>query len=186
VAVAAVGHGSARAQGEPMSADQQAPVEPVDSDVDLHVAAQRRQRGWDPGVLVAIALGGIAGAEARYGLSVLLPHHPGQWPMATWLTNVSGCFLIGVLMVVITELTSPHRLVRPFLGVGVLGGYTTFSTAMVDVQQMALAGHAGAALGYMFATLAAAMVAVFLGMLLTRGSATWWLRMRRTFAGGRR
>jgi CrcB protein len=161
-----------------MTTQQQTSVEPVDSDVDLHVPAQRRQHSWDPGVLAAIAAGGIVGAEARYGLSVLLPHHPGQWPMATWLTNVSGCFLIGVLMIVITELTSPHRLVRPFLGVGVLGGYTTFSTAMVDVQQLALAGHAGTALGYLLATLAAAVVAAFLGFTLTRASAVWWLRRR--------
>jgi CrcB protein len=161
-----------------MTTRQPTSAEPVDSDVDLHVPAQRRQRGWDPGVLAAIALGGVVGAEARYGLSVLLPHHPGQWPMATWLTNVSGCFLIGVLMIVITELTSPHRLVRPFLGVGVLGGYTTFSTAMVDVQQMAQAGHEGLALAYLSVTLVAAVVAAFLGMRLTRASAALWMRRR--------
>ncbi|MCU1671674.1 MAG: camphor resistance protein CrcB [Blastococcus sp.] len=166
-----------------MSAQQQAPVESV----DRHVPARRRQRGWDAGVLAAIAAGGILGAEARYGLSVLLPHQPGQWPTATWLTNVSGCLLIGVLMVVITELTSPHRLVRPFLGVGVLGGYTTFSTAMVDVQQLARAGHAGAALGYLGSTPVAAVAAASAGTLLTRASAVWWLRLRRReHAGGRR
>jgi fluoride exporter len=166
-------------------APQQTPVEPVDSDVDLHVPAQRHQRNWDPAVLAAVAAGGVLGAEARYGLSLLLPHHPGQWPMATWVTNVSGCFLIGVLMVVLTELTSPHRLVRPFLGVGVLGGYTTFSTAMVDVQQLAQAGHEGAAFGYLGATLAAAVLAAFLGTRLARGSAVWMLR-RRARAGAHR
>ena len=142
--------------------------EPVDPDVDLHVPAQRRQRAWDTAVLAVIAAGGVLGAEARYGLSVWVPHQPGQWPLSTWLVNVSGCFLIGVLMVVITELTSPHRLVRPFLGVGILGGYTTFSTAMVDVQQMAAAGHGGAALGYLAATISAALAATFLGMALAR------------------
>src|SRR3982751_6384674 len=151
---------------------------PVDSDVDLHVRTQRRQRTWDPAVLAAIAVGGVLGAEARYGLGVLLPHHPGQWPWATWLINVSGCFLIGILMVVIAELTSPHRLVRPFLGVGVLGGYTTFSTAMVDVQQMALAGHEGAALGYLAGTVTAAVAAAFAGVTLTRTGAALWLRLR--------
>jgi len=169
-----------------MTRHQQAPAEPVDPDVDLHVAAERRQRGWDPAVLLAVAAGGVLGAEARYGLSVLLPHQPGQWPVATWLTNVSGCFLIGVLMVVITELTSPHRLVRPFLGVGILGGFTTFSTAMVDVQQLVEGREAGAALGYLFVTLAAALVAPFTGMTLTRASAVRWRRMRRGRVGGRR
>src|SRR3954454_9060675 len=159
-----------------MTTQHQAPVDP---DVDLHVRTQRRQRTWDPAVLAAIAVGGVLGAEARYGLGVLLPHHPGQWPWATWLINVSGCFLIGILMVVIAELTSPHRLVRPFLGVGVLGGYTTFSTAMVGVQQMALAGHEGAALGSMAATVTAAVVAAFAGVIATRAVAALWRRRRR-------
>jgi CrcB protein len=81
-------------------------------------------------------------------------------------------------MIVITELTSPHRLVRPLLGVGILGGYTTFSTAMVDVQQLAVTGHARAAFGYLFGTLAAALVATWLGMRLTRASAGGWVRWR--------
>jgi fluoride exporter len=151
---------------------------PVDPDVDQPAPAPRRRRNWNPAVLAAVAAGGVLGAEARYGLSVLRPHEPGQWPVATWLINVSGCFLIGVLMVTITDLTSPHRLVRPFLGVGVLGGYTTFSTAMVDVQQMALAGREGAALGYLLATLVGAVVAAFTGVALTRAAGAVWLRRR--------
>ena len=158
-----------------MAADR---VAPVNSDVDRDTHAQRRRRNGDPAVLAAIATGGVLGAEARYGLSVLMPHEQGSWPMATWLVNVSGCFLIGILMFSITELTSPHRLARPFLGVGVLGGYTTFSTAMVDVQQMALAGREGAALGYMLATLVAAVSATFAGVSVTRASAAMFLSSR--------
>jgi CrcB protein len=154
-----------------MTADRTAPV---DSDVDRRTPAPRRRPERDPAVLAAIAAGGVLGAEARYGVSLLRPHEPGQWPMATWLVNVSGCFLIGVLMFAITELTSPHRLVRPFLGVGVLGGYTTFSTAMVDVQQLALAGRGGAALGYLLATVVAAVAAAYAGVALTRASAALW------------
>jgi CrcB protein len=144
------------------------PGRTVDPAADLKVPARRRGSSWDPTVLATIAVGGIIGAEARYGMSVWLPHRVGQWPVATWLVNTSGCFLIGVLMVVITELTSPHRLVRPFLGVGILGGYTTFSTAMVDVQQLALAGRGGLALGYLAVTVVAALAATFLGAMLTR------------------
>jgi fluoride exporter len=161
-----------------MTTKDQAPVEPVDPDVDLHVPAQRRQRSWDPAVLTAIAAGGVLGAEARYGMSVWITHDPGQWPWATLLVNISGCFLIGILMVVITELTSPHRLVRPFIGVGVLGGYTTFSTAMVDVQQLALAGRAVAALGYLVTTVTAAVAVAFAGVIVTRAAAALWLRHR--------
>jgi CrcB protein len=158
-----------------MTADRAAPVA---SNADLHTPVQLPPRNRDPAVLAAIAAGGVLGAEARYGLSVLMPHEPGQWPMATWLINVSGCFLIGILMFTVTDLTSPHRLLRPFLGVGVLGGYTTFSTAMVDVQQMALAGRGGAALGYLLATLVAAVAAAFAGVTLTRASADRWLARR--------
>ena len=161
-----------------MTTQHRPPVEPVDPDVDVHVPAQRRARSWDPVVLAAIAAGGVLGAEARYAMSVLMPHDPGQWPWATWLVNISGCFLIGILMVIITELTSPHRLIRPFLGVGVLGGYTTFSTAMVDVQQMALAGHAAASLGYLVATVSAAVAAAFTGVTMARATAALWVRRR--------
>lgn len=158
-----------------MTADR---VAPVDSDVDGEAPTERSQRTWDPAVLAAISAGGVLGGEARYGLSVLMPHEPGTWPMATWLTNVSGCFLIGILMFSITELTAPHRLVRPFLGVGVLGGYTTFSTAMVDVQQLALAGREGAALGYLLVTLIAAVLAAFAGVTFTRAAAAALLSRR--------
>ena len=132
----------------------------------------------DPAVLGVISFGGILGAEARYAVSVWEPHGPAQPAVGTWLVNTSGCFLIGVLMVVVAELTSPHRLVRPFLGVGVLGGYTTFSTAMVEVQQLALDGRAGLALGYLLGTFLAALVAVSGGMTLNRGLGAVRVRWR--------
>jgi CrcB protein len=143
----------------------------MDPDLDRTSPVRSRPRLWDPAVLAVIALGGVLGAEARHAASLLVPHAAGQWPWATWLVNGSGCFLIGVLMVVVTELTSPHRLLRPFLGVGVLGGYTTFSTAMVDVQQLALAGRPGTALAYLLSTAVAAVVAAFAGTALTRAAA---------------
>src|SRR3954465_208989 len=80
------------------------PVAPVDPDVALHAPAQQSQRAWDPAVLGAIAVGGVVGAEARYGMSIWLTHQPGEWPGPTWLFNPRGCFLFGVLMVVIPDL----------------------------------------------------------------------------------
>src|SRR4051794_36079959 len=116
------------------------PAAPVDPDVDLHAPAQQSQRAWDPAVLGAIAVGGVLGAEARYGMSIWLTHQPGEWPGSTWLVNTSGCFLIGVLMVVITELaSSPHRLVRPFLGVGILGGLPPLSPPAVGARPVGAA-----------------------------------------------
>jgi fluoride exporter len=119
-------------------------------------------------LLAVIAAGGVLGAEARYGVARLLPHPPAAFPWATLVVNALGCLLIGVLMVVVTELTRPHRLARPFLGVGVLGGFTTFSTYTVDVQRLLLAHRPGMALGYLLGTLAAALVTVWLGATATR------------------
>ena len=121
-------------------------------------------------MLSAISAGGVVGALARYWLSVLLPHTPGEWPMATWLTNVSGCLLIGVLMLLVTEVWPNQRLLRPFLGVGVLGGYTTFSTAMLDVRALVQAGRPGVGLLYLGGTAAAAVVAVALGWFGARAA----------------
>ncbi|WP_245645190.1 fluoride efflux transporter FluC [Pseudonocardia acaciae] len=124
-------------------------------------------------IVVAVALGGILGAEARYGLGLLMPHGPGGWPWATLLINITGCLLIGVLMVVITELVEPHRLVRPFLGVGVLGGYTTFSSYTVEVLAQADAGRLGAAAAYFVLTPLVALLACATGAAATRLVARW-------------
>jgi CrcB protein len=119
-------------------------------------------------VLAAIAAGGVLGAEARYGVGALLPHADGAWPWSTFLINFSGCVLIGVLLVVIIELRDAHRLVRPFLGVGVLGGYTTFSTATVEVLTLLSAGRPGAAIGYLVATPTLAVLGCAGGVVATR------------------
>ncbi|HEU4421319.1 MAG TPA: fluoride efflux transporter CrcB [Pilimelia sp.] len=146
-----------------------AAAEAADSDVDLRVGARRwelRHAPW--AVLGTVSVGGALGALARYGLSVALPHRPGSFPWATFVTNVTGCLLIGVLMVLIIEVWAAHRLLRPFLGTGVLGGYTTFSTYTVEVQQLVSVGAARTALLYLAATLAAALAAVYAGVTLAR------------------
>ena len=119
-------------------------------------------------MLGTIAIGGAVGALGRYGLATAWPHAPRHFPWATFVTNVSGCFLIGVLMVLINEVWSAHRLVRPFLGVGVLGGYTTFSTYIGEVQQLVTSGAARSGLLYLIGTPLAALAAVHLGLTVTR------------------
>lgn len=128
---------------------------------------ETRPGGWDIGL--AIAAGGAVGAVARYGLSIALPTPVEGFPWATFATNVSGCLLIGVLMVILIDvLWHPHRLARPFLGVGVLGGFTTFSTYTVETQQLIVGGAPGLGFAYLFGTLAAALAAVQVAMMITR------------------
>ena len=116
------------------------------------VAADRprrsRRRSWPcprgaptsraaPGPVVAVvALGGAIGGCARYGASLMWTTVPGSFPWTTLLVNGVGCAVIGVFMVVITDVWAAHRLVRPFFGTGVLGGFTTFSTYAVDIQKL--------------------------------------------------
>ena len=151
----------------------------VDPDVDLHDPAQRRRPAVEPAVLGAIAAGGILGSEARYALGLAVPHAAGSWPTATFVINISGSLVLGALMVVLTELTSPHRLLRPFLGVGVLGGWTTFSTAMVDVEQLVRAGRPVVAVAYLVGTAVAALLAAALGSAAVRLGSSGWRRRRR-------
>lgn len=124
-------------------------------------------RGQAP-VVAVVALGGATGACARYGAVLLWPTAPAAFPWTTLAVNALGCAVIGVFMVVITEALSPHRLVRPFFGTGVLGGFTTFSTYAVDIQRLADHGRASLALAYLAATAGAAMLSVWASAALTR------------------
>ncbi len=152
-----------------MSEAQMAAAEPVDADVAL--PSDRVQAGRKPGeaaVLAVICAGGMIGATARYGAAVWWPTTAGHFPWTTLWVNVSGCALIGVLMVLVTDVFTGRRLIRPFLGTGVLGGFTTFSTYAVDIQRLVTTGQARTALGDLAVTVIAALVAVTTTTRLTR------------------
>lgn len=119
-------------------------------------------------VLVAVAAGGVLGAEARLGIATAWPAAADGFPWATVLINVTGCLLIGALLVLVVEAGRGHPLTRPFLGVGVLGGYTTFSGYAVDAQRLFAAGHPAPALAALVATPVLALLAVAAAARLTR------------------
>jgi len=135
---------------------------PVDSDVEVPPPPHLRAE-----VVTAVALGGALGAVARWALAEALPHGPDRFPWSTFLTNAAGCFLIGVLMVLVVERWSHRPLGRPFLGTGVLGGFTTFSTYAVDTRALLAAGRPGVAASYLLGSLAVGLLAVVAGLRLT-------------------
>lgn len=148
--------------------------EPTDPDVDLSMAGQRRERAkmlWP--VVAVVALGGSIGAAARYGASLLWPTVSGAFPWTTFTVNVVGCAVIGVFMVVISDVWAAHRLVRPFFGTGVLGGFTTFSTYAVDIQRLVDTGRAATGMSYLGLTLVAALTSVWSAVWLTRRVVAW-------------
>jgi fluoride exporter len=148
-------------------------LDPSDPDVDLHIPRDRgeliRHRG---SVLAAIAVGGAVGALARHLVGEAMPAGPGAFPWGTMLINVSGCLLIGILMAVLGLLPHHHRLVRPFLGVGILGGFTTFSTYAVQSYELLRSGHPVVAMAYLGGTVLAASLAVVGGVVVVRSLAT--------------
>ncbi|MGY0489907.1 fluoride efflux transporter CrcB [Streptomyces sp. WG-D5] len=143
--------------------------ESVDPEADPHVPVRRTPpwRGQGP-VIAAVSLGGAVGASARYGASLLWPTASGAFPWTTLVVNAVGCALMGVLMVVITHVWTAQRLVKPFLGTGVLGGFTTFSTYAVDIRVLADGGHPRTALAYLALTVCVALAAVWTAAHLTR------------------
>ncbi|MEU8845386.1 fluoride efflux transporter CrcB [Streptomyces sp. NPDC048564] len=140
---------------------------------DTESVSAPRQPAWrtwrtQAPIVAVVALGGAIGATARYAASLWWPAQPGGFPWAIFWINVVGCAMIGVLMVIITEVRPAHRLVRPFVGTGVLGGFTTFSTYAVDIQHLVDSGHPSTGLAYLAATLIAALTAVWLATAATR------------------
>jgi CrcB protein len=119
-------------------------------------------------VLATIALGGGLGSVARYLLIQTWPARAGAFPWATFTVNVTGCFLLGAVMVLMLQVWPPSRYLRPFLGVGVCGGFTTFSTYALEVRDLAAAGRWTLANAYTVDTLFAALAAVWLGVVAAR------------------
>jgi len=155
----------------PTEATDAAAQKPIDPDIDLRQAGRQglRRRGPDDAtVLAAIATGGATGAAARYLIGQAWPTPADAFPVSTLAINVLGCAMIGVLMVLITEVWSRQRLLRPFLGTGVLGGFTTFSTYTVDIQRLVAGAHVDIALLYLGITPIGALLAVWMTATATR------------------
>jgi fluoride exporter len=116
------------------------------------------------------ALGGALGALARWLVALALPRSSGEWPWATLTVNLAGCFLIGVLLVVL-ELRSPDAdRLRTFLGAGVLGGFTTFSAFAVEFADLLRAGRPVIAVGYVVVSVLGGVLAVAAGAATGRAA----------------
>ncbi len=131
------------------------------------MAAFARRLSAELPTLGAIAVGGAVGAVGRYAITEAWERPTTGFPWAVLTVNVVGCALIGMLMVLIEEEVSRHHLVRPFLGVGLLGGFTTFSAYALDVEQLTRAGAEPTAAAYLVVTVAGALLAVAIGITAT-------------------
>ncbi len=112
--------------------------------------------GRDNREIAVVFLGGAIGTLARAGLATAAVPDPGRWPWPTFVANIVGAVLLGIIGTRLA--TSDLR--RPLLGTGVCGGLTTFSTVQVETLLMIEHGHYGLAVGYTVAGIAAGLVAV--------------------------
>ena len=117
---------------------------------------------------VLVCVGGAVGALARWGVNELIPTAWAGFPWATFLVNVSGALLLGFGAVMLLERAAHSRHLRPFLLVGLLGSYTTFSAMAMDGVLLVEASRIGLAFAYWGATAVAGLVAGLIGIGLAR------------------
>jgi fluoride exporter len=117
--------------------------------------------------LAAVMVGGALGAVARWAFELAIPSL-GGFPLPTFLINVTGAFALGVVGVVLLERLAPTRYLRPLLGIGFLGAYTTFSTMAMEGVRLLDQDRPALAAGYWLATLLVGQMAGVYGMWLGR------------------
>ena len=120
-----------------------------------------------PGIILTVAAGGATGAVARY----LLASQIGTWtgggfPWGTFVVNVLGCAIMGLLTELFALAWSPSPEMRAFLTVGILGGFTTFSAFANETVNAVRDAAMGIALLNVLASVGFGLVAVWAGRLI--------------------
>lgn len=123
---------------------------------------------YDRRELAAIFGGGVVGALVRVGLSQAFPTGAHSWPWPTFAVNVAGSLMLGYFVTRLQERlpTSAYR--RPFLGTGLCGALTTFSTMQLELYKLIQSADWGLAIGYGAATILTSFAAVALATALVR------------------
>jgi fluoride exporter len=116
--------------------------------------------------LVVFAGAGIGGLARYLAGTWIMTKYGGRFPLGTFVINVTGSFLIGVLMTLLTERSHPHPNWRLFLVVGILGGYTTFSSFEYESFQAVRDGARWMALLYVLSSVFVGYLGVWLGTIL--------------------
>jgi CrcB protein len=118
--------------------------------------------------LAAIFVGGFIGAVARAALVEELPYESGEWPWATFGVNVAGAFTLGYFVTRLQERLPLSSYRRPFLGTGVCGALTTFSTMQLELLTMLDEARYGLAFAYALVSVATGFAAVAIATNLVR------------------
>jgi CrcB protein len=115
----------------------------------------------------AIYAGGVAGALIRVGLAQAFPPAAGTWPWPTFVVNMAGALLLGYFYALFRDHPA-ESLHHPFLGTGICGTLTTFSTLQLELYGLVELGDLGLALAYCAATLVGGFACVRAGIAFER------------------
>jgi CrcB protein len=120
-------------------------------------------------LVIAVGVGGAAGALARYGLDRLIEHHVFTiFPWSTFAINVSGCFAAGAAVAALVDRHELPNWLRAGVVVGFLGAYTTFSTFAQETRDLLAEGHGALAIANAAGSVAVGVAAVLAGVALGR------------------
>jgi CrcB protein len=136
---------------------------PEGADPDLLEEPMLPALGLSVSTMAAIFVGGAVGTVLRYLLEVHHPIGPGGFPWPTLAVNLSGSLVIGLILPLTEHVSLRMPLVRPLFVVGLLGGWTTYSTLAVEATLLAKDGHAATGLAYLAATVAGGIGLVIVG-----------------------
>jgi CrcB protein len=117
--------------------------------------------------LVVLAGAGLGGLARYVAGTWVMAKYGGRFPLGTFVINVTGSFLMGVLMTLLTERLNPHPNWRLFLVVGILGGYTTFSSFEYEAYQSVRDGARWMGMLYVTGSVLLGYLGVWLGAMLT-------------------
>ena len=139
--------------------------------------------------IIAVGLGGFVGAVCRYLIGLIPINEVTVFPMKTFIINIVGCIVIGMITIVATRNNNLNPQMLLFLKVGVCGGFTTFSTFALETAELIKNGNTLVALAYMLGSVLVGVgvifaieyfVAKWMGICtIWRESPGWWRRPRR-------
>lgn len=120
-----------------------------------------------------VAVGGALGSLSRYGIEHLLPTFDPQapaFPWATFAVNLAGSMLLGAVLGLAEIRGDRPAWVRPFVGIGFCGSFTTLSTVSIECVRMLEGAHASLAAGYLAASFGGGVILAWVGARLVRAS----------------
>ena len=139
------------------------------SDVALFAGATGRLTSALVRAVIAIAIAGAIGALARYGIDGFISRRSrGAFPWGTFVVNISGAFVLGLVFTLATEKWGLAPWLRSAITIGFLGAYTTFSTLSFETYRLAEDRALGLAAANMLGSCAAGLAAIYAGIVLAR------------------